>query len=313
MTWLFPTRARRRFGAALAVLIAMAAASPSALAQAPSAVLRIGFQKYGTLTLLKARGDLEKRLAPQGIEVKWTEFPAGPQLLEGLNVGAIDFGTVGEAPPIFAQAAQAAQADLVYVAHQPPAPKGEAIVVALNKGSNVHYLLVKALEQAGFKYGDVQAVFLPPADARAAFERGSVDAWVIWDPFLAAAERQLGARVLADGTGRVKNHQFYLASRGYAQRNPQVIATLVDELARLDQWAQKSAQEVAQVLAPQIGLDAATLELAASRFAYSIQPISAQVAAEQQKIADVFFELKLLPRAIRIADALPERLKKDLP
>ncbi|HBD36147.1 MAG TPA: sulfonate ABC transporter substrate-binding protein, partial [Cupriavidus sp.] len=68
-------------------------------------LLRIGYQKYGTLTLLKARGTLEKRLAPQGITVKWTEFPAGPQLLEGLNVGAIDFGTVGEAPPIFAQAA----------------------------------------------------------------------------------------------------------------------------------------------------------------------------------------------------------------
>ncbi len=327
MTWLFHAQARRRFGAALAALIATAVAGPAAQAQTPSAVLRIGFQKYGTLTLLKARGDLEKRLAPQGIEVKWTEFPAGPQLLEGLNVGSIDFGTVGEAPPIFAQAAQA---DLVYVAHQPPSPRSEAIVVgrdsplktvadlkgrkvALNKGSNVHYLLVKVLEQAGLKYGDVQTVFLPPADARAAFERGSVDAWVIWDPFLAAAERQLGVRVLADGTGLVKNHQFYLASRGYAQRQPQVIAAIVEELTRLDVWAQKSAKEVAQVLAPQIGLDAATTELAASRFAYGIQPISAQVAAEQQKIADVFFELKLIPRAIRIADALPERLKKDLP
>ena len=68
--------------------------------------LRIGFQKYGTLTLLKAKGDLEKRLAPLGVTVKWNEFPAGPQLLEGLNVGSIDFGTVGEAPPIFAQAAK---------------------------------------------------------------------------------------------------------------------------------------------------------------------------------------------------------------
>ncbi|HET7867862.1 MAG TPA: sulfonate ABC transporter substrate-binding protein, partial [Burkholderiaceae bacterium] len=262
MTWLSLTQPRRRMCAALAALIATAAAGPSALAQAPSAVLRIGFQKYGTLTLLKARGDLEKRLAPQGIEVKWTEFPAGPQLLEGLNVGSIDFGTVGEAPPIFAQAAQA---DLVYVAHQPPGPKGEAIVVgrdspvktvadlkgrkvALNKGSNVHYLLVKALEQAGLKYGDVQTVFLPPADARAAFERGSVDAWVIWDPFLAAAEKQIGARVLADGRGLVANHQFYLAARPYADKRPQVIQAIVEELARLDRWAEGNAKEVAALL-----------------------------------------------------------------
>jgi sulfonate transport system substrate-binding protein len=285
--------------------------------------LRIGFQKYGTLTLLKAKGDLEKRLAPQGITVKWTEFPAGPQLLEGLNVGSIDFGTVGEAPPIFAQAAGA---DLVYVANQPPAPSAEAIVVpkdsdiksvtdlkgkkiALNKGSNVHFLLVKVLEKAGLKYADVQVVFLPPADARAAFERGAVDAWVIWDPFLAAAERQLSARVIADGRGSVANHQFYLAARPYADKHPEVVQAIIEELARLDAWADGRAKEVAQLLAPQIGLDLAITELAAGRFAYGIKPITAGVAAEQQKIADVFFELKLIPKAVRISDALPRAVK----
>ncbi|WP_047198209.1 sulfonate ABC transporter substrate-binding protein [Caldimonas brevitalea] len=296
------------------------AVSPVAQAQnkAPQ-VLRIGYQKYGTLTLLKARGTLEKRLAPQGVEVKWTEFPAGPQLLEGLNVGSIDFGTVGEAPPIFAQAAGA---DLVYVANQPPAPQAEAIVVpkqstlksvaelkgkrvALNKGSNVHYLLVKALEKAGLRYQDVQVVFLPPADARAAFQRGSVDAWVIWDPFLAAAEQQLGARVLADGRGLVANHQFYLAARPYAEQHPTVVKAIVDELAQLDAWAQSRPQEVAQFLAPQIGLDLRVAEVAAGRFAYGIQSITPAVASEQQKIADVFHKLKLIPKPIRIADALP--------
>lgn len=293
------------------------------LAQAQTSELRIGFQKYGTLTLLKAKGDLEKRLAPQGITVKWAEFPAGPQLLEGLNVGSIDFGTVGEAPPIFAQAAGA---DLVYVANQPPAPTAEAVIVpkdsqiktvadlkgkkiALNKGSNVHFLLVKLLEKAGLKYADVQVIFLPPADARAAFERGSVDAWVIWDPFLAAAERQIGARVVADGRGAVANHQFYLAARPYADKRPEVIQIIVEELAKLDAWAEGRTKEVAQLLAPQIGLDLAITELAASRFAYGIKPISPAVAAEQQKIADVFFELKLIPKAIKISDALPRSLK----
>ncbi len=297
----------------------------AALAQAPAnpAELRIGFQKYGTLTVLKAKGDLEKRLAPLGITVKWTEFPAGPQLLEGLNVGSLDFGTVGEAPPIFAQAAGA---DLVYVANQPPAPAAEALVVqkdspiqsladlkgrkiVLNKGSNVHYLLVKLLEKQGLKYTDIQVVYLPPADARAAFERGAVDAWVIWDPFLAAAQRQLGARVIADGKGVVANHQFYLAARGYAEKHPQVVQAIVDELAKLDRWAGDNTQAVAALLGPQIGLDAATTELAAGRFAYGIQPITPAIAAEQQKIADAFHALKLIPKPIRIADALPKSVR----
>lgn len=305
--------------AALGLGLTLSTTALTARAQDAKEVLRVGFQKYGTLTLLKARGDLEKRLAPLGIEVKWTEFPAGPQLLEGLNVGSIDFGNVGEAPPIFAQAAGA---DLVYVANQPPSPAAEAIVVpkdsplksvaelkgkkvALNKGSNVHYLLVKALEKAGVAYTDIQTVFLPPADARAAFERGAVDAWAIWDPFLAAAEKQIGARVLTDGRSLVSNHQFYLASRAYADKKPQVVAALIDELVKLDAWALKSQKDVAVVLAPQIGLDIGIAELATSRFAFGIKPITPAVAAEQQKIADAFFELKLIPKPIRIAEALP--------
>ena len=280
------------------------------------ALLRIGYQKYGTLTLLKGRGTLDQRLAAQGITVKWTEFPAGPVLLEGLNVGSIDFGTVGEAPPIFAQAAGA---NLVYVANEPPAPRSEAIVVpkdsglksvadlkgrkvALNKGSNVHYLLVRALEKAGLKYSEITPVFLPPADARAAFERGSVDAWVIWDPFLAAAEKQLGARVLADGTGLVSNHQFYLAARPYAERNPEIVRILIDELARVDDWARAHPKEAAAVLTAQTGLDAATVDLAVERYSYGVKLISPEVVAEQQRIADVFTQLKLIPRPLRIAD-----------
>ena len=304
--------------AASAAGLSLAGVGSFALAQTKSQ-LRIGYQKYGTLTLLKAHGDLEKRLVPLGIEVKWTEFPAGPVLREGLNVGSIDFGTVGEAPPIFAQAAGA---DLVYVANQPAAPKGEAILVhkdsplktvadlkgkkvVLNRGSNVHYLLVKALEKAQLKYSDVQVVFLAPADARAAFEKGVVDAWVIWDPFFAAAEKQLGARILADGTGLVANHQFYLAARSYADKNPQIVQAIIEELAKLDAWAARNPNEVAKFLAPQIGLDLQVTEVAASRFAYGIQPISQAVAADQQKIADAFFELKLIPKAIKISDALP--------
>lgn len=156
-------------------------------------VVRVGYQKYGNLILLKGKGTLERKLAPLGFKVEWKEFPSGPPLLEALNVDAIDFGHAGESPPIFGQAAGA---QFLYVAHEPPAPKGEAILVpktspitqvadlkgkkvAFNKGSNVHYLLVKALEKASLKYADIEPVFLAPADARAAFERGSVDAWVM--------------------------------------------------------------------------------------------------------------------------------------
>jgi sulfonate transport system substrate-binding protein len=300
----------------IAILILIAAA-PFGVSQSADSDLRIGYQKYGTLVLLKARGTLEKRLAPMHVEVKWTEFPAGPQLLEGLNVGSIDFGTVGEAPPIFAQAAGA---DLVYVGNEPTASAAEAIVVpkdspiktvadlkgkkvALNKGSNVHFLLVKLLERARVSYDDIDAIFLTPADARAAFERGSVDAWAIWEPFLAAAQRQTGARILADGNGVVSNHQFFLASRPYASKRADVVAIVLQEVAAVDQWAKTNPKEAAAALQPQIGLDQATLELALSRGGYGVTPVNDAVLAEQQRIADAFYDLKLIPKHINVRDA----------
>lgn len=284
------------------VALFAAAVSLGAITQAQAETLRIGYQKYGTLVLLKAKGTLEKRLAEQGVQVQWTEFPGGPQLLEGLNVGSVDFGVTGETPPVFAQAAGA---DLLYVAYEPPAPHSEAILVpkdspiqsvqalkgkkvALNKGSNVHYLLVRALEDAGLKYTDIQPVYLPPADARAAFERGSVDAWVIWDPYQAAAEQQLQARTLRDGQGLVDNHQFYLATRSYANQHPAVINTVIDQVRAVGEWSQANPQEVTDQVAPLLGLAPDITLTSVKRQGYGAAPLTSDVVAAQQKIADTF-------------------------
>jgi len=287
-------------------------------------VIRIGYQKYGTLVILKSKGTLEKRLAPLGIEVKWTEFPAGPQLLEGLNVGSIDFVVTGEAPPIFAQAASA---PLVYVAYEPPASKGEAILVpkdspiksvaelkgkrvGLNKGSNVHYLLVKALERAGLKYTDIEVAYLPPADGRAAFEKGSIDAWVVWDPFYSAAEDQIGARTLSDGEGIVANTQFYLASSKYAGEHADIVNAVVDEVGKIDKWTKSNPKGAAEILAPNVGLEVATVEKSIKRAGFGVKPIDAEIVTQQQKIADTFFSLGLIPKEIKISDALWHADKK---
>jgi sulfonate transport system substrate-binding protein len=280
--------------------------------------VRIGFQKYGKLVLLKSKGTLEEKLKAAGYKVVWTEFPSGPPLLEALNVGAIDFGNTGEAPPIFAQAAGA---PIRYVAYEPPAPKGEAILVpkdskltsiadlkgkkiALNKGSNVHYLLVKALEQAGVKYSEIEPVFLAPADARAAFERGAVDAWAIWDPFLAAAEDATGARALTDGTGIVSNYQFYLSSKKFLEADPGIVDLVLAQLGEVDDWAKSDIHAVAEQLAPAIGLAVPVVEVALKRQAYGIRPITESVITDQQRVADSFFALGLVPKTIKISDAV---------
>jgi len=307
---------RRRLLQGAAAVAAIAVPSFAALAQAPARQLRIGHQK-GALSILKGRGTLEKRLAPLGVAVKWTEFTAGPVQLEALNVGSIDFGDVGEAPPIFAQAAGA---PLAYVATTLPRPQSEAVLVprgsairtvpelkgkkvALNKGSNVHYFIAKLLEKHGLAYSDLNLVFLPPADARAAFEKGSVDAWVIWDPFLAAAEKSLEARVLADATGVVGNRGYYFSSLGYAAKNADVLAIAIEEINKVDVWGTAHKNDLAAEFAALWGLPKPVAELTVARAAYGTSPISKAVLAEQQKIADTFFDLKLIPRRISVLEA----------
>lgn len=292
--------------------------STSASKTSETKTLKIGYQKYGTLNLLKTKGELEKKLAGVGYKVEWVLFPAGPQLLEALNAGSIDLGSTGEAPPIFAQAAGT---PLVYVGAEPASPESEGILVpkgssiktiqdlkgkkvALNKGSNVHYLLVKALESAGLKVSDIQPVYLPPADARSAFEKGSVDAWVIWDPFLASAQDGTGGTVIATGKGLVSNREYYLATRTFAQNSDSVLKVVLDELNKVDAWAKSDPAAVAQVLSPAIGIPAPILEVAGKRRTYGISGIDQQTINDQQKIADTFYQVKLIPKAISIKDAV---------
>ncbi len=71
---------------------------------------------------------------------------------------------------------------------------------------------------AGLKFTDIQPTYLTPADARAAFQQGNVDARAIWDPYYSAALLQGGVRVLKDGTDLNQTGSFYLAARPYAEK-----------------------------------------------------------------------------------------------
>lgn len=291
---------------------------PQAQNQTEALTLNIGFQKYGVLPIVKARGTLETALKDQNVTVKWVEFPAGPQLLEGLNVGSVVLGEAGEAPPIFAQAANS---NLVYVANQPKAPLAEALIVqkdskiqtiqdlkgkrvALNKGSNVHYLLLKLLEANQLTLKDIEVVYLPPSDARAAFERGAVDAWVIWDPFFAAAEKQIGARVIATGENLVSNHQFYLADRKFAEQHPEILKTVVNELNSTTNWVAQHQDDAAKLLQGPTGLEFDVLKNSISRMGFGVKAISPEVAKEQQYVADAFYQQQLIPNKINIQAAI---------
>jgi sulfonate transport system substrate-binding protein len=297
---------------ALAAAGFMGSARPSLAA---GGTIHLGYQKYGTLLLLKAAGTLDPILAPLGFTVTWSEFLSGPPLLEALNAGAIDFGITGETPPVFAQAAGT---PFVYVAADPPAPRGEGIVVQpgspiktladlrgkhilTTKGSNANYLLVAALAKAGLTPKDAQISFLAPPDAFAAFRTGRVDAWCCWDPLFAAAE-MTGGQLLSDAEGIAPNHQFFLARRDFAAAHAPVVRAVVAAVAATETSVAADTNAAATKLGPATGIPIPVLQKALARVAYGVGPMTPAIFADQQKIADTFYGLGLIPKKIVVTD-----------
>jgi aliphatic sulfonates family ABC transporter substrate-binding protein len=283
----------------------------------PPRQLRIGYQKSGILLVAKQQQYIENRLRPLGVSVSWTEFSFGPPMLEALRLGSLDFGTVGDTPPIFAQAAHA---DLLYVAVMRAGSASAAILlppgstlqtladlkgkrVAFARGSAAHNLTVAALEKAGLAFADIQPIQLAPADAAAAFARGNVDAWAIWDPYYAIAEVQPGVRVLATSRDIAPQNSFYLSSRRYVQANAAVIEAVIDELGKVAAWSNAHRPEVAQLLADGTGVPLDAMQRAVARSIYAIGPVTDEIVAQQQQVADRFYRLGLIPARIAIADA----------
>ncbi|WP_059170709.1 sulfonate ABC transporter substrate-binding protein [Bacillus sp. FJAT-27445] len=280
--------------------------------------IRIGYQKNGPLVILKSLGSLEERLGEMGIEVEWKEFQAGPALVEALNAGTIDFGRTGDSPPIFAQAADA---PFVYIAAGKPKFNGSAILVKENskiksvkelkgktvgfaKGSSSHYLLIKGLEKAGLKYSDIEPAFLAPGDGRVAFEKGNIDAWVVWDPFTSAAEVGSSARMLVNGEGLTTDRDFFLASTAFAKEHPKIIDQIIEEIQRSSDWANANHSDLVKMLAPILKIDEKSLEIAVKRRVYGVDEINQKIIGEQQEIADTFFELGIIPKKIDVRDAM---------
>jgi NitT/TauT family transport system substrate-binding protein/sulfonate transport system substrate-binding protein len=307
---------RRRFIRNASVVALTAGTYASASRAADSRTIRIGYQKFNTLNILKGTGNLERALQPLGWNVQWAEFAAGPQLTEALNANALDFGHAADTPSAFANAAGV---NAVYLGAEQPYPKGIGIFVAkespirsiadlkgkkvaIGRGWNVQYLLVRALKEAGLTYGDIQPVYLTSAaDVSATFLSGNADAAGLWDPFLASQEIATAPRILRDGTGLSNNRTFHLARPAFVKENTNVVRVLFQELKKANTWTQAHPQETADLLAPQLGVRPEVLKLATERRHYTTVAVTPDIVKEQQDIIDTFFTLGLVKQKIDVS------------
>jgi sulfonate transport system substrate-binding protein len=280
---------------------------------------RIGYQKNGVLFVARERGGVDAALKPAGdARAVWSEFASGPPLLEALAAKAIDFGATGDAPPIFAQAAGA---DLVYVATVPLSGRAGAVLVradspvrslvdlkgrklAYTRGSSAHVAADSLLATVGLSLTDVQSVNLGVADGGPALQRGDVDAWFTWDPFYATAMQTGGLRVLSSGEAGRRSYQFYLADRSFAEGRPQVLSAMLDHLRAEGRWADAHDAEVAGMMSRATGVPEEIQRVVAARQDYAIAPMTAEVAAAQQSLADRLAAEGIAAKRVTVADAV---------
>lgn len=307
---------RRHAIAALAAQGVMAAVPWRA--RGATRTIRVGYQKYGTLILLKARGFLEEALRPAGIGVEWAQFPAGPPLLQALVAGALDFGQTGDLPPVFVQAASPDA--LVYAGHEARCGASEAIIVptaspirtvadlkgrrvAVTRGADAHWLLIASLRKYGLSLADVTVSYLLPAAARPAFETGQIDAWAIWDPYLSGANAN--TRTIATGDDVDGGTAFYLARRGFWAESPDLVRAVLAAVAKCDDWAASNRDEVVALLAHSTGLAPDVVARSLAKLRYGLLPMTPDVIVGQQRIAEGFHAAGLLPAVPDVAAAAP--------
>lgn len=296
---------------------AASAMSSHSFAESGLREIRVGYQKNGVLVIARQRAALENHFRPQGIDVKWVEFSSGPPMMEAMNVGSIDYGAVGDSPPVFAQAAGAA---IVYAAGQ-PITNGQGILVPQNspirsiaelkgkrigftKGSSAHNIVVQTLEKAGLGYGDITPVYLTPPDAGPAFANGGIDAWAIWDPYFAIGETKQNGRILVNAQEITKANSFYIANRDFAKIHAPVLQQIIDVTTSTAAWAQTHRDEVAKSLSAVTGIPLDIQTIAANRSQFRVGPVTDDIITTQQGVADRFFKLGLIPKQIAIRDVV---------
>jgi sulfonate transport system substrate-binding protein len=308
---------RREFLKLSAGAAAVGAFLPQVRADVGVKEIRIGYQKNGVLVIARQQAVLEKHFTPQGIDVKWIEFSSGPPMLEAMNVGSVDYGAVGDSPPVFAQAAGAA---IVYAAGQ-PITNGQGILVpqkpairdigdlkgkriGFTKGSSAHNIVVQTLEKAGLTYADITPVYLTPPDAGPAFANGSIDAWAIWDPYFAIGESKQNGRILVNAHEITKTNSFYIANRSFAQNHGRVLQQIIDVTSATAKWAEAHRDEVAKSLSAVTGIPLDIQTIAANRSSFNVGPVTDDIIVTQQGVADRFYKLGLIPKPVVVREAV---------
>lgn len=291
-----------------AALLTAPVTSAFAAPDLSNVTLRIGDQTGVVRAKLEAAGLLKD--VPYKIE--WSVFAAAVNLHEALKADAIDIGSAADSPTV---SAIAGGSKIKVVAAFNNGGSDTAIIVPANspiktiedlkgktispttRGSVAHYLTIGVLTKAGITANDVKLAFLAPADASAAFQAGSIDAWGIWGVYQARTIGALKARVLINGAG-INTGNGILSASDNALSDPGKVAAIADFADRIERgykWSLENKQAYIDFYSAFAKQDKAIIEQTyPAEAAFKRIPLDDKLVASLQGVFDTWKEAGVL-------------------
>lgn len=280
-----------------------------------------------TRLLFKAAG-----IKPQGFDLVYNDFQSGHLVVEALNGGSLDYGGMSEIPPIFAAASTIQSFRQIAVAHGDVnnqvvlVPKGStAKSIADLKGKRVgyvrattsQYFLIRMLEEVGLTWGDIKPVAMGVSDGAAAFSQGALDGWAIYGFPIQRSIATEGARILKTAYGILSGN--YLVSAHVDALADAEKSRIIGEYLGLVQkaygWAAAHQDQWADIIAQDIGVprDYVHDQFRRKSASYELRPVTTEAVASQQRVADLFFQQQLLPKAVDVRPLWDDRFNSQIP
>lgn len=273
---------------------------------ASAQTLVVGDQSFNARAVMEAAGVLDD--VPYTLE--WKQFTAGSPVAEALNVGSLDIGLLGDAPPLFL-GALGAPIKVIAVSRQNL--EGVAILArkdagihsladlkgkraAIWKGSWSQQLLFTALDKAGVPRDALELRYLSALDASHALDGGSVDVIATWEPYVTQQKRQ-GARVLATAEGLIPAQSFVVANARSVEGKRAQIADFLQRLKKARDWTLSDPAHTEAYADAWAKSTRADREIARAWFAQArtdLAPLNPQVVVDAQKTVDFFAGLGLI-------------------
>lgn len=279
--------------------------------------ITLGYLTADPVDIARQRGELVKKMKAKGYNVVFKKFQDGSAEMQALKSGSIDYARIGDTPPI---TVLAAGTNLVYVAAGTSRAKGTGILVpkgssiksiadlkgkriAYTKSTSSHYLVLSALKKAGLSSDDVTWVNLDQSAASVAFSKGKVDAWATWDPMTATAQLDQGATLLTTGeNGITSNRDYIVTTQTFADSHSALSKELIDYIEDDMQWANKHHTKLIDMLAKSLGLSKKVIKKMVDRHTYGIAAMDSTTIAEEQNVADLFYQEGLITEKVTVKD-----------